>query len=66
MINLCGFTMNEANVRRTLKDGMVGYGVGFERYRRLTGYLGKLENINSAKQAEIRDRKKHIGYKNND
>ncbi|MDR1891537.1 MAG: anaerobic ribonucleoside triphosphate reductase [Oscillospiraceae bacterium] len=34
--------------------------VGFERIRRITGYLvGTLERFNNAKQAEVRDRVKH-------
>lgn len=37
-----------------------GEGVGFERTRRITGYLvGKLEKFNNAKRAEERDRVKH-------
>lgn len=38
---------------------MVGQGVPFERIRRITGYLSKLEHFNSAKQAEERDRVTH-------
>ncbi|MDR2893013.1 MAG: hypothetical protein LBV80_08015 [Deltaproteobacteria bacterium] len=39
---------------------MVGAGVGFERTRRITGYLvGALERFNNAKRAEERDRVKH-------
>ena len=38
------------------KDGPVG----FERIRRITGYLvGTLERFNDAKRAEVRDRVKH-------
>ena len=34
--------------------------VGFERIRRITGYLvGTLDRFNDAKQAEVRDRVKH-------
>ena len=37
-----------------------GKGVGFERLRRITGYLvGSLNTWNSAKRAEERDRVKH-------
>lgn len=35
--------------------------VPFERIRRITGYLNKIEQFNSAKQKEVRDRKKHGG-----
>ena len=38
----------------------VGEGVGFERIRRITGYLvGTLDRFNNAKKAEVRDRVKH-------
>ena len=38
----------------------VGEGVGFERIRRITGYLvGTLDRFNDAKRAEVRDRVKH-------
>ena len=35
--------------------------VPFERIRRITGYLNKIEQFNSAKQKEVGDRKKHGG-----
>ena len=39
---------------------MVGEGVGFERIRRITGYLvGTLYRFNNAKRAEEHDRVKH-------
>lgn len=39
----------------------VGEGVKFERIRRITGYLvGTLDRWNNGKQAEERDRIKHI------
>lgn len=42
------------------KITMVGEGVGFERIRRVTGYLvGTLDRFNDAKKAEERDRVKH-------
>ncbi len=38
----------------------VGEGVGFERIRRITGYLvGTTDRFNNAKRAEERDRVKH-------
>ena len=38
----------------------IGQGVGFERTRRITGYLvGTLDRFNNAKRAEERDRIKH-------
>lgn len=42
------------------KNGKIGEGVGFERIRRITGYLvGTLERWNNAKRAEEKDRVKH-------
>ena len=42
------------------KQQMVGEGVGFERIRRITGYLvGNLDRFNNAKRAEVNDRVKH-------
>ncbi len=38
----------------------LGQGVGFDRIRRITGYLvGTMDNWNDAKCAEERDRVKH-------
>ena len=40
--------------------GMVGEGVGFERIRRITGYLvGTVDRFNNAKRSEVNDRVKH-------
>lgn len=42
------------------EDKMVGQDVGFERIRRITGYLvGTTERFNNAKRAEEKDRVKH-------
>ena len=42
------------------QEEMVGEGVGFERIRRITGYLvGTLDRFNNAKRAEVADRVKH-------
>lgn len=41
-------------------EKVVGENVGFERIRRITGYLvGTTERFNNAKKAEERDRVKH-------
>lgn len=46
--------------KTTVRNGMVGEGVGFERIRRITGYLvGTMDRWNNAKAAEERDRVKH-------
>lgn len=48
------------NKQLTVKNGKVGEGVGFERIRRITGYLvGTLDRFNNAKRAEVEDRVKH-------
>ena len=40
---------------------MIGQGVKFERIRRITGYLvGTLDRWNNGKQAEEKDRIKHV------
>ena len=42
------------------KNNLVGEGVGFDRIRRITGYLvGPLYRFNNAKRAEESDRVKH-------
>ncbi len=42
------------------KEAKLGKGVGFERIRRITGYLvGTMDKWNDAKRAEERDRVKH-------
>lgn len=54
--------MNELNHVTYNENGeaMVGKGVGFERIRRITGYLvGTLDRFNNAKRAEEHDRVKH-------
>ncbi len=45
-------------------EKVVGEGKGFERIRRVTGYLaGDVSRFNNGKRAEERDRVKHSGYK---
>ena len=42
------------------KTKAVGENVGFERIRRITGYLvGTVDRFNNAKRAEVEDRVKH-------
>ncbi len=46
--------------RINVVNGKVGEGVGFDRIRRITGYLvGTLDRFNNAKRAEEQDRVKH-------
>ena len=50
---------NKVNVQNDAQM-MVGEGVGFERIRRITGYLvGTLDRFNNAKRSEEADRVKH-------
>ena len=50
-----GIIMNIKNENQKL-----GQGIGFERIRRITGYLvGTMDKWNDAKRAEERDRVKH-------
>ncbi|MBQ0018298.1 MAG: ribonucleoside-triphosphate reductase [Clostridiales bacterium] len=50
--------MNNTVVKN--ENGLVGNGVGFERIRRITGYLvGTLDRFNNGKRAEVDDRVKH-------
>lgn len=47
-------------IKLKVENGKVGHGMGFERIRRITGYLvGTLDRFNDAKRAEVRDRVKH-------
>ncbi len=42
------------------KAKLVGEGVGFDRIRRITGYLvGTLDRFNNAKRSEVEDRVTH-------
>ncbi len=52
--------IEEKNVVTNEREKKVGEGVGFERIRRITGYLvGTVERFNNGKRAEERDRVKH-------
>jgi ribonucleoside-triphosphate reductase len=47
-------------MNETMKNEQLGQGVGFERIRRITGYLvGTMDKWNDAKRAEERHRLKH-------
>ena len=47
-------------MREEREEKKVGEGVGFERIRRITGYLvGTVDKFNNGKKAEERDRVKH-------
>lgn len=52
----------KSDLYKTIKstDKKIGEGVGFERIRRITGYLvGSLDRFNNAKRAEEKDRVRH-------
>ena len=50
----------EFKITETNGVAVVGEGVGFERIRRITGYLvGTLDRFNNGKRAEESDRVKH-------
>lgn len=47
-------------MKEEIKEKTIGDGVGFERIRRITGYLvGTVDRFNNGKRAEERDRVKH-------
>ena len=52
--------VNTPEITDNARDEKLGEGVGFERIRRITGYLvGTMDKWNDAKRAEERDRVKH-------
>ncbi len=52
--------VEEKNVVTNEREKKVGEGVGFERIRRITGYLvGTVDRFNNGKRAEEHDRVKH-------
>lgn len=54
------FCKKTADLESRQSEQLVGCGVGFERIRRITGYLvGTLDRFNDAKRAEEHDRVKH-------
>ena len=47
-------------MREEREEKKIGEGVGFERIRRITGYLvGTVDKFNNGKKAEEKDRVKH-------
>ena len=52
-------------MKEETKEKLVGEGVGFERIRRITGYLvGTTERFNDAKKEEVEQRVKHLTKEN--
>ena len=58
--------MNNNRVKND--NGLVGKNVGFERIRRITGYLvGTLDRFGDAKRSEVEERVKHdLGNRKSD
>ena len=51
----------ERTIHQGADDPLIGESVGFERIRRITGYLvGDLDRFNNAKRTEVRDRLPHV------
>ena len=68
MLMLCdilGISVNELLCgEKNNMEKVMGEGQGFERIRRVTGYLaGDVSRFNNGKRAEERDRVKHTGVK---
>lgn len=52
--------LSDTQKAKEVTTATVGEGVGFDRIRRITGYLvGTTNRFNNAKRAEERDRVKH-------
>ena len=52
--------MMSNNNKVVVSEEMRGKGIGFNRIRRITGYLvGDLDRFNNAKRSEVRDRVNH-------
>ena len=64
-MNKIVFILEECKKEEDLfMEKLVGEGVGFERIRRVTGYLsGDVSRFNNGKRAEEKDRVKHTGIK---
>lgn len=54
------FVLSRQDAEVKVESPTVGEGVGFERTRRITGYLvGTMDRFNNAKRSEEKDRVKH-------
>lgn len=59
-VNICSHEDNSPEPSQNEKEDDPGAGIGFERLRRITGYLvGDVSRWNNGKFAELKDRVKH-------
>ena len=59
-VNICSHEDNSPEPSQNAKEDGPGVGIGFERLRRITGYLvGDTSRWNNGKFAELKDRVKH-------
>lgn len=63
-VNICSHEDNSPEPSQNVKEDGLGTGIGFERIRRITGYLvGDISRWNNGKKAELNDRVKHDSSK---
>ena len=63
-VNICSHEDNSPEPSQKVKEDGLGTGIGFERIRRITGYLvGDISRWNNGKKAELNDRVKHDSSK---
>lgn len=63
-VNICSHKDNSPEPSQNVKEDGHGVGIGFERLRRITGYLvGDVSRWNNGKFAELKDRVKHDSSK---
>ena len=57
---IISYNIERRNIMEEIKNTRIGEEVGFERIRRITGYLvGTMDKWNDAKKSEEKDRVKH-------
>ena len=63
-VNICSHEDNSPEPSQNVKEDGLGTGIGFERIRRITGYLvGDISRWNNGKKAELNDRVKNDSSK---
>lgn len=59
-VNICSHRDISPEPSQNVKEDGPGEGIGFERIRRITGYLvGDVSRWNNGKKSELKDRVKH-------